>query len=128
MQRLFSTFPNGWPGCGLLLLRVTCGAPLLILGSAKLWEGQAAAAFSIDLFSCLTAVLILVGLWTPLAASSQAVLQVVLAFAGWTFEWAHLALAITHTSLVMLGPGSWSIDARRYGRKRIDLSRSHRAP
>jgi hypothetical protein len=29
-------------------------------------------------------------------------------------------------SLVMLGPGSWSIDARLYGRKRIYLDRSRR--
>jgi putative oxidoreductase len=128
MQRLFSTFPNGWPGCGLLLLRVTCGAPLLVIGSAKLWEGPVDAAFCIALFSCVTATLMLAGLWTPVAASSQAVLQGVLAFAGGTFEWSHVMLAITHISLVMLGPGSSSIDARLYGRKRIDLGRSHRSP
>jgi putative oxidoreductase len=128
MQRLFSTFPNGWPGCGLLLLRVTCGAPLLVIGSAKLWAGQVDAAFWIELFNCLTAMLILAGLWTPLASSSQALLQGVLAFVGGTFEWAHLMLAITNISLVMLGPGSSSIDACLYGRKRIDLGRSHRAP
>jgi hypothetical protein len=29
--------------------------------------------------------------------------------------------ALIGMSLVMLGPGSWSIDARLYGRKRIDL-------
>jgi uncharacterized membrane protein YphA (DoxX/SURF4 family) len=124
MQRLFSTFPNGWPGCGLLLLRVTCGAPLMVIGSAKLWAGPVGAAFWIELFSCLTAMLLLAGLWTPFAASSQAILQGVLAFAGGTFECAHLVLAITNMSLVMLGPGSWSIDARLYGRKRIDLGRT----
>ena len=128
MQRLFSTFPNGWPGCGLLLLRVACGAPLLVIGSAKLWGGPVDAAFWIELCSCLTALLTLAGLWTPVAASSQAVLQCVLAFVGGTFEWGHLALAITDISLVMLGPGSSSIDARLYGRKRIDLGGSHRAP
>jgi hypothetical protein len=128
MQRLFSAFPNGWPGCGLLLLRVACGASPLVIGSAKLWEGQVGAAFWIELFSCLTAMLILVGLCTPVAALSQAVLQCVLAFSGGTFGWAHSVLAITDTSLVMLGPGSRSIDARLYGRKRIDLSRSRRAP
>lgn len=128
MQRLFSTFPNGWPGCGLLLLRVTCGAPLLVIGSAKLWAGHVDEAFWIELFNSLTAMLILAGLWTPLAASSQAILQGVLTFVGGTFEWAHLMLAITNISLVMLGPGSSSIDARLYGRKRIDLGRSRRAP
>jgi putative oxidoreductase len=31
------------------------------------------------------------------------------------------ALAVIGLSLAMLGPGSWSIDARLFGRKRIDL-------
>ncbi|MFC4311731.1 hypothetical protein ACFPN2_21780 [Steroidobacter flavus] len=124
MQRLFSTFPNGWPGCGLLLLRLSCGTPPLLIGGAKLWGAQVDAAFGTTLLSCATALSILLGFWTPLAASSQAVLQGVLAFSGETFEWTHLTLAITDISLVMLGPGSLSLDARRYGRKRIDLGRS----
>ncbi|GFE80625.1 hypothetical protein GCM10011487_26250 [Steroidobacter agaridevorans] len=128
MQRLFSTFPNGWPGCGLLLLRLSCGAPPLLIGSARLWGAQLDAAFGLDLLSCAAALSILVGFWTPLAASSQAVLQGLLAFSGATFEWAPLALAITDVSLVMLGPGSLSMDARLYGRKRIDLGRSPRMP
>lgn len=126
MQRLFSIFPNGWPGCGLLLLRVACGAPVLVVGGVKLWTAPVDATFAIELFSCLTAMSILAGLWTPLAASSQALLQGACAFAGETFEWAHLALAITNVSLAMLGPGAISIDARLYGRKRIDLGRSNR--
>lgn len=126
MQRLFSTFPDGWPGCGLLLLRLACGAPFLTMAGAKLWRGQIDAAAWIELAGCLTAALIIAGLWTPFAAASQAVLHVLLAFAGGAFEWAQLELAITSLSLVMLGPGSSSIDARRYGRKRIDLR--HRPP
>lgn len=126
MQRLFSTFPNAWPGCGLLLLRVACSAPLLVAGGAKLWAGPVDTGFAIELFSALTAMSILAGLWTPLAASSQALLQGAFAFAGETFEWAHLALALTNVSLAMLGPGALSIDARLYGRKRIDLGRSNR--
>jgi uncharacterized membrane protein YphA (DoxX/SURF4 family) len=128
MQRLFSTFPNGWPGCGLLLLRLSCGTPPLLIASAKLWGAPVDAAFGTGLLSCATALSILVGLWTPLAASIQAVLQGALAFSGETFEWPPLALAITDISLVMLGPGSFSVDARRYGRKRIDLGRSQRTP
>jgi hypothetical protein len=30
LQRLFSTFPSGWPGAGLLFLRLTAGLPLVI--------------------------------------------------------------------------------------------------
>jgi uncharacterized membrane protein YphA (DoxX/SURF4 family) len=60
-------------------------------------------------------------LWTPLTASCHAILQGALAFAGEEIASTHLILALTASSLVMLGPGAWSIDARLYGRKRIDL-------
>jgi uncharacterized membrane protein YphA (DoxX/SURF4 family) len=33
----------------------------------------------------------------------------------------HLLLAALGVSLVMLGPGAWSVDARLFGRKRIDI-------
>jgi putative oxidoreductase len=123
MQRLFSTFPNGWPGCGLLLLRLTCGAPLLVIATEKMWGWPLDAALWLRLISCLTAALVLAGLWTPFAASCHAILQGVVAFSGAAFASSHLILAFTALSLVMLGPGAWSIDARLYGRKRIDLGR-----
>ncbi|HEX8765158.1 MAG TPA: hypothetical protein VF740_08355 [Candidatus Acidoferrum sp.] len=33
----------------------------------------------------------------------------------------HLLLAVLGASLAMLGPGAWSVDARLFGRKRIDI-------
>ena len=123
MQRLFSTFPNAWPGYGLLLLRFTCSAPLLVIGTAELWEWPGDLLTSFHMLSCLTGALILAGLWTPLAASCHAILQGALACADESFASTHLLLALIGVSLVMLGPGYWSIDARLYGRKRIDLDR-----
>ena len=32
LQRLFSTFPDGWPGLGLLLLRFGAGIALICFG------------------------------------------------------------------------------------------------
>ena len=125
MQRLFSTFPNGWPGCGLLLLRVSCSAPLLFLGTAKLCDWPVDSVLWLRLFGCLIAALILAGLWTPFAATCQAVIQGVIAFAGDGFASTHLIMALVGVSLVMLGPGAWSMDARIYGRKRIDLGNPH---
>ncbi|HVQ15236.1 MAG TPA: hypothetical protein VMS40_16655 [Vicinamibacterales bacterium] len=123
MQRLFSTFPNGWPGCGLLLLRLTSGAPLALIATAELWGGTLDPNLWLRLMSCLIAALIFAGLWTPIAASCQAMLQGVLAFSGEADASTHVLLAMIGVSLLMLGPGAWSIDARLYGRKRIDLDR-----
>lgn len=126
MQRIFSTFPDGWPGCGLLLLRIAGGVPLFIVGAANISRGPGNAVFWVGVFSCLLGALMLAGFWTPFAATLQAILESALAFAGAAFEWTHLIHALIGLSLVMLGPGSWSIDARLYGRKRIDLGHSSR--
>jgi hypothetical protein len=37
--------------------------------------------------------------------------------------WVSLAQAALAAALAMIGPGAWSIDARRFGRKHIDLSK-----
>jgi uncharacterized membrane protein YphA (DoxX/SURF4 family) len=42
--------------------------------------------------------------------------------------WIHIFLAIVAVSTAMLGPGAWSIDARLFGRKRIDLNSRGRRP
>ena len=121
MQRIFSTFPGGWPGCGLCLLRVAASAPLLLIGTSDSWGYPVEATFWIRISCCLSGALLLAGFWTPFAASLQALVEVVLACTG-TFESSHVTHALIGISLVMLGPGSFSIDARLYGRKRLDLS------
>jgi len=126
MQRIFSTFPDSWPGCGLLLLRVAGSAPLFAIGISRLWAEPADAVLWIRMLSCVSGALMLVGLWTPLAAALQVLLEGIFAIGGTTFEWAHLIHALMGVSLMMLGPGYWSIDARLYGRKRIDLGQSQR--
>jgi len=35
LQRLFSTFPDGWPGFGILLLRLGAGTALICLGISR---------------------------------------------------------------------------------------------
>jgi len=121
MQRIFSTFPSGWPGCGLLLVRAASSVPLFVVGTAELWGEPVDAALWVRLMSCLSGALLVAGFWTPFAASFQAILEGTLAFSGTAFASTHVTHALIGVSLVMLGPGSWSIDARLYGRKRIDL-------
>lgn len=125
MQRLFSTFPNGRPGYGLLLLRIAGGVPLFVIGMSKLWGEPADVALWIRICSCISGALMLAGFWTPFAAALQAILEGMFAFSG-TFEWTHLIHASIGLSLMMLGPGYWSIDALLYGRKRIDLGQTQR--
>jgi putative oxidoreductase len=121
LQRLFTMFPEGWPGTGLLVLRIAAALPLLIGGSLEVrgvphsW-GQAAQFIGV-----IDGVLLLAGLWTPAAGVLKTVIELWVIFSTGDAVVAHLLRAMLGASLVMLGPGAWSVDARLFGRKRIDF-------
>ena len=116
MQRLFSVFPNSLPGAGLLLLRL-CDGLLLLVHSAILSGFKMSLEGLAQLVAAGAGSLILVGLATPIAAAVGGVTVLCIAAPIET----HIVLATIGASLALLGPGAWSIDARLYGRRRIDL-------
>ena len=71
--------------------------------------------------SIVAAALLLVGLWTPVSGS------LVVAAALWAGASSRVGLSTSLLltaiggALVMLGPGAWSVDARLYGWRRIDV-------
>jgi uncharacterized membrane protein YphA (DoxX/SURF4 family) len=124
LQRLFSTFPDGPPGLGLVLLRLGVGLPLIYCGI----EGAADASvhpFSagLKLIAAAAGVLLLIGLWTPLAGTVAALAQVSSTLSGDVSQpqerWLHFVLAVLAAGVALLGPGAWSVDARLYGRRRL---------
>jgi putative oxidoreductase len=121
MQRLFTTFPNGWPAAGLLLLRVVCAFPLLLDGLSFLPGGSESIALWLRLLGLLPAILLLFGLYTPVAALLQMLVELALTFAIPPLTGLHLTRAAIGVALMGLGPGAWSLDSRMYGRKRVEL-------
>lgn len=119
MQRLFTTFPNGWPGAGLLLLRIVCALPLLADGLSV--GNRDAIVIWLRLAGLLPGVLLVIGLWTPVAALLQTLVELSLTLAVPSLAALHLTRAAVGVALMGLGPGVWSLDSRRYGRKRIEL-------
>ena len=118
MQRLFTTFPNGWPAASLLLLRFALAFPLILDDHWTLSEPIAA---SVKLGGLLFSGLLLVGVWTPLAALLQVVTELSLAISMPGLANLHLTRAAIGLALAGLGPGAWSLDSHLYGRKRIDI-------
>ena len=118
MQRLFSTFPNSWPGLGLLTLRL---AASLSLAAVAHVAGDLAGMASLFARCVVGGVagLICIGLWTPLVAVAGSAIQVIVITFGRRFELSLVVCAAVGLSLAMLGPGAWSLDARLFGRKRI---------
>jgi putative oxidoreductase len=120
LQRLFSTFANGWPGFGLLIQRLVLGIALLYHGTALLRGGVPAVEPIVpDLTGSVLGLFILAGLWTPAVGALVAVVQVWIALTGAGDEYVAIILAALGGTLAMIGPGAWSIDARLFGRKHI---------
>ena len=121
LQRLFSTFPNSWPGRGLLLQRIVTAAFLFCSGFGHLREPSPGALFFPHVIGAAAGILLLLGLWTPICGTLIAVIEVWVAYSSVRVG-IPIALATLGATLAMIGPGAWSIDARLFGRKHIEIS------
>ena len=121
MQKLFSAFPGGWPGLGLLLLRALVGVTLIAqsltyIGSTKLSVlSWVVTALVLIIASCL-----LVGFMTPVAALVIGLGAIALALTS-LFQTNQILLnvIVLTIAIALLGPGAFSIDARMFGRREI---------
>ncbi len=123
MQRLFSTFAEGWPGAGLLLQRVVTSAILLYFGASHVLEAARLAPSLPYLIAAIAGVFLLLGLWTPLAGITIAIVGVWVFFACSAHSLTAILVAVLGATVAMIGPGMWSIDARLYGRKHLQAPR-----
>ena len=119
MQRLFSTFANGWPGLGLLLLRVLIAILLIRPGITILGIPTLSSAMVPHVIAACAGVLLFVGLWTPIVGALIAVAELWIALAGTADPLISIVIAALGAIMAMIGPGAWSIDARLFGRKQI---------
>lgn len=121
LQRLFSMFPNGLPGAGLLLLRLVCSA-LTIAGAARtIIAAPSLQTVVLSVTAFVASLLLLAGLWTPIAGICVSILEAWAAVSRFTGMEDAVLLATLGVALAALGPGAHSIDARLYGRKRIEI-------
>jgi uncharacterized membrane protein YphA (DoxX/SURF4 family) len=124
MQRLFSTFPCAWPGFALLLLRCIAATALIAYANAGVWLSLEPTLLLMHGLTIITAMLLIVGLWTPVAGAAQALLQLYSNFPGIAAaDSSHMLWAAVGLCAAMLGPGAYSLDSRLFGRRRIEVRR-----
>jgi|SRR5450432_3716650 putative oxidoreductase len=121
LQRLYSMFPNAWPGKGLLLLRLTAGGLLIHDGFSGL-SGHGPLVIIVRQFiEVITGLLLLAGFLTPVAGILIFLVQLWIIFLGAEYLPMAIALATWGAALAMLGPGAISVDSILFGRRRIDI-------
>jgi len=118
---LFSAFPGGWPGLGLLLLRALVGVTLIAqsltyIGSTKL----SALSWVVTALVLIIASCLLVGFMTPIAAMIIGLGAIALALSNlFQTNQTLLDVIVLTIAIALLGPGAFSIDARMFGRREI---------
>jgi putative oxidoreductase len=122
VQRLFSTFPNGWPGRGLLVLRLAVGGMLLTNGVAWLAAGPQRDAAAPAIIGVAAALLMLIGLWTPVGSVLAVISQSWTLLVGGLMPQTAILLLSISIAVAMLGPGAWSIDSLLFGRHRLKIN------
>jgi len=121
VQKLFSAFPGGWPGLGLLLLRGLVGVTLIAqsltyIGSTKL----SALSWVVTALVLIIASCLLVGFMTPIAAMIIGLGAIALALSSlFQTNQTLLDVIVLTIAIALLGPGAFSIDARMFGRREI---------
>jgi uncharacterized membrane protein YphA (DoxX/SURF4 family) len=104
-------------GCALIL-----GARTALEGSPPLLPALLAVG------AAVIGLLLLVGLWTPVAGVLGALLALWAAYLDPARAGYHLLLATLGAALALLGPGAFSVDARLFGWKRVEIGRGGSHP
>jgi putative oxidoreductase len=121
VQRLFSTFARGWPGVGLLLLRVTAGITLVVRSTLVLENTPIFGTGFFQLFIATAGLLLIAGLWTPVGAAVMVLLELWRIISRHGDPASDILLCVLALAVALLGPGAWSVDARLFGWKRIEI-------
>ena len=123
-------FPDGWPGLGLLLLRASVGVGLAAFAYPHLVsKDYGLMTMAVPTLAVAIGVFLVLGYLTKFASVLAALISTSAALA-WlptmdekAVRLSSLFTAIIAVAILCLGPGAFSLDARRHGRREIIIPR-----
>ena len=137
MRGTFLIFPDRLPGVGLLVLRLAAGVALVWYANYIFeWIRPVRLAQIVIVVSITVGLFLMVGYLTRMAGAVVAIGTLASRLA-----WPHTVnasmteatlvysfIGIVAAALLCLGPGAFSVDARRYGRREIVIPRRSGRP
>jgi uncharacterized membrane protein YphA (DoxX/SURF4 family) len=129
LRSTFTIFPDGMPGLGVLVLRATAGVALVSCGAIHLiaWQEDIAFPLIVATLSSISGLFFLLGVFNWLACSLGALISLGTALGLMRVPMLNVSsakisaifTAAISVALLCLGPGAYSLDARRHGRREI---------
>jgi hypothetical protein len=101
-------------------MRFVVGSALVVRAASTLWSDPPINATITCALLVGSGILLIPGLWTPVAGTLAALIEVCQIPRSTGDLWIPLLLATICGALAMLGPGLWSVDARLFGWKRVE--------
>ena len=83
-------------------------------------HGSVTAAIA-NMLAAIAGILLLIGLWTPVVGAIVAATELWIIFLLPEDLRLHILQAVFGVGLALIGPGVWSLDARLYGWRRVEI-------
>jgi uncharacterized membrane protein YphA (DoxX/SURF4 family) len=119
VQRLFTIFPAGSAGVALVVLRLVVAARVFTEART---HSTTDCAILLDVLASVVGLSLLLGFLTPYCATISCLAELAFLVMSWTPDAFQLWMsALTSGSVAVLGPGAYSVDAKIFGRKMIEV-------
>lgn len=133
LQRAFTSFPSGWVGAALLVLRVVVGTSAIVEATLVIAGAHSPLSWATAASAALAGLALVLGFLTPVAgallAAEGAAMLLWMQVALLQLLNSRMALfefVVMAAALAILGPGAASIDARLFGRREVAIREEHR--